>query len=192
VNGITWILEGVQAIVLVARAVITPQTKLAPLSLINTNLAPVTLYKGTKLANGETVNDGNLNVVATVNNLDSTSVPQILIDNINQLPDDVSQAEQEKFHALLSLYSDVIATNPEDLGHTKMLSHHINTGDAQPIRQAARRVPLPCQGKVQELLEDMLAKNIISPSKSPWASPVVLVRKKDESVRFCIGYRKIN
>ena len=191
-NGITWILEGVQSPVLVARAVVTPQTKLVPLRLINTDLAPVTLYKGTKLANAETVNDGNINVVATVNNLDSTSVPQILIDNINQLPDDVSQAEQEKFHALLSLYSDVIATNPEDLGHTQMLSHHINTGDAQPIRQATRRVPLPCQGKVQELLEDMLAKNIISPSKSPWASPVVLVRKKDGSVRFCVDYRKIN
>ena len=57
-----------------------------------------------------------------------------------------------------------------------MLSYHINTGD--PIHQA----PLPCQRKVQELLKDILAKNIISPSKSRWAFPIVLGQKKDGSV----------
>ena len=96
-NGITGILEGVQSPLLVARAVVTPQTKLVPLQLIDIDLAPVTLYKGTKLANAKTMNDGNINVVvANVNNLGSTSVPQLLIDYIIQMPDDVSQAKQEK------------------------------------------------------------------------------------------------
>ena len=72
------------------------------------------------------------------------------------------------------------------------MQHHIDTGDAKPIRQQARRVPLPRRETVHTLLNEMLAKGIISPSKSPWASPIVLVAKKDGSTRFCIDYRKVN
>ena len=38
----------------------------------------------------------------------------------------------------------------------------------------------------------MLRKEVISPSTSPWASPIVLVKKKDASTRFCVDYRKVN
>ena len=92
----------------------------------------------------------------------------------------------------MSHYEDILAKCPEDLGRTDVLSHHIETGDAKPIHQQARRVPLPHRGSVQELLKDMLEKQVISPSKSPWASPIVLVRKKDGTTRFCVDYRKVN
>ena len=61
-----------------------------------------------------------------------------------------------------------------------------------PIRQQARRVPLPRRETVRHLLQDMLSRDVISPSKSPWASPIVLVGKKDGSTRFCVDYRKVN
>jgi len=73
-----------------------------------------------------------------------------------------------------------------------VLTHHIDTGSAATIRQRARRVPLPHRGKVQELLNDMLGKKLISLSNSPWASPIVLVTKKDGTTRFCVDYRKAN
>ena len=86
----------------------------------------------------------------------------------------------------------MIAVYPEDLGRTTILQHHINTGTSPPIRQPVRRIPLPCRDTVHQLLEDMVTKVIISPSKSPWASPIVLVRKKDGTTRFCVDYRKVN
>ena len=72
------------------------------------------------------------------------------------------------------------------------LHHGINTGDHSPIRQAPRRTPFTLRKKIEEMVDDMLEKEVIQPSKSPWASPVVLVTKKDGSARFCVDYRKLN
>ena len=45
---------------------------------------------------------------------------------------------------------------------------------------------------MKELLENMLSRDVIQPSNSPCASPIVVVRKKDGSARFCVDYRKLN
>ena len=66
--------------------------------------------------------------------------------------------------------------------------HRINTGDAQPIRQPPHRLPLVKQAEVNALLEDMKSKGVTEESDSPWLSPVVLVWKKDCSLRFCVDY----
>ena len=96
------------------------------------------------------------------------------------------------FFALLSHYDNVLAKCPEDLGRTSILSHRTETGEVQPIRQPVRRVPLPHHKIVQDLLKDMLEKRVISPSKNPWASPIVLGKKKDGTPRFCVDYHKVN
>ena len=98
---------------------------------------------------------------------------------------------EEQLLALLLRYADVFATSGDDLGRTGKLNHEINTGGAPPVRQRVRRIPPQRRQEVRELLDKML-ENVIKPSSSPWASPVVLVRKKDGSLRFCIDYRKLN
>ena len=75
---------------------------------------------------------------------------------------------------------------------TLLVEHSINTGDHLPIKQLPRRIPHFLRAKVSQHVEEMLEQNVITPSHSPWASPVVLVAKKDGSTRFCVDYRKLN
>jgi hypothetical protein len=72
------------------------------------------------------------------------------------------------------------------------VKHHIDTGDAAPIKQHPRRVPYSQIDAVNDEIDKMLQKGIIRPSSSPWSSPVVLVKKSDDSLRFCVDYRKLN
>ena len=94
---------------------------------------------------------------------------------------DISEDHKEKTLALLELYADVIANSDSTLGRTGILRQSIDTGNATPICQQVRRMSPPAKEKVRELLKDMTEKKLISPSKSPWASPIVLVQKKDGS-----------
>lgn len=73
-----------------------------------------------------------------------------------------------------------------------MTQHQIDTGSARPIKMHPRRVPLHLQQEVVDHIKQMLDNDIIRPSCSPWAAPVVPVRKKDGSLRFCVDYRKLN
>ncbi|KAJ3654338.1 hypothetical protein Zmor_013532 [Zophobas morio] len=77
-------------------------------------------------------------------------------------------------------------------GRTNIVQHQINTGNAQPIRQAPRSLPLANQEEAEELVRRMLDEGVIEKSNSPWSSPVVLVTKKDGSTRLCVDYGKLN
>ena len=79
-------------------------------------------------------------------------------------------------------YSDVFALDVSELGSTNLVSHTINTGDSLPVRQPVRRTPFALREKMEELIQN----------NSPWASPVVLVEKKDGRYRFCVDYRHLN
>ena len=73
-----------------------------------------------------------------------------------------------------------------------MVKHTINTGDHKPIKQRPRRLPLAKREAEREEVDKMLQAGVIEPSSSPWASPIVLVTKKDGSIRYCIDYRQLN
>lgn len=151
----------------------------------------MTLHKNTKIANAEIIREEAI-CGASVQKPERDRTLTESIDLQHPLPSNLTNKQKEQFFALMSEYSDVIAQGPDDLGRTEVLQHHIDTKDAIPIRQQARRVPLPRRETVQKLLQEMLTKGIISPSKSPWVSPIVLVNKKDGTTRFCVDYRKVN
>ena len=77
-------------------------------------------------------------------------------------------------------------------GETDLVEMVIDTGDARPLKQAPRRMPYSVRQEVARQLKEMQHGGVIEPSKSAWASPVVLVRKRDGSHRFCVDYRRLN
>jgi hypothetical protein len=101
---------------------------------------------------------------------------------------DQQKSEAEKF---IGEFQDVFA-RASGVGRTNITQHRIDTGNHPPIKQHPRRLPWAKQEEVGELLKSMLKDDVIEPSSSPWASPIVLVRKKDGSTRFCVDYRRLN
>ena len=102
---------------------------------------------------------------------------------------DLDGRQMEELHALLKEYSDVIRSTP---GRTMLAEHRIETRDARPIRQAPYRLPHAYRDQVLDDLKSMQEEGIIESSQSEWSSPMVLVKKKDGTLRMCIDYRRLN
>lgn len=102
---------------------------------------------------------------------------------------ELTAAQQGKVKDLLREYSDIFSEVPS---RTNAIFHWIDTGDALPIRSGPYQVPQRLTDVVNREIGSMLKGGIIRPSKSPWASPVVIVPKPDGKIRFCVDYRKLN
>lgn len=79
-----------------------------------------------------------------------------------------------------------------DLGCTNLVTHDIPLLDGDPIRQRYRRIPPSDYDEVRAHIRQLLDSQIIWESCSPYASPIVPVRKKDGSLRLCVDYRLLN
>ena len=79
-----------------------------------------------------------------------------------------------------------------DMGRTNLVKHHIKLTDPVPFKEAYRRIPPQMYDEVKAHIQEMLNLGAIRPSNSPWASAIVLVRKKDGRLRFCIDLRRLN
>ena len=180
----------------VARAIVHPQDSKVPVCLLNPRDVPVTMYKGMTIGEIEELRSNdvpvdNVQKANTVTKLDPKK-RQMLLSLAETIGAHVSKEEQVQFSNLLLEYGDIFASSSTDLGRTGALKHCIKTGDSNPISQPVRRLPPHRKEQVNKLLHEMQENDIIHPSSSPWASPIVLVQKKDGSVRFCIDYRKLN
>ena len=100
--------------------------------------------------------------------------------------------EKEKLKDILHEYVDVFSKSEYDIGCTDLAKHTIDTGDAKPIKQFLRKQPMIHVETIDTQVKEMIKSNVIVPSQSPWVSNVVIVRKKDNSFRFCVDYRPLN
>jgi len=117
---------------------------------------------------------------------DEWNIPQDL--HVGPLTDH----QQIQFQQLIGKNEDICAKSQTDIGRTGLIKHHVYTGDAEPLAKH----PYRCNPKKWEFLKEEIKKleerSLISRSKSPWASPVVIVDKKGGDLRMYIDYRPLN
>ena len=104
----------------------------------------------------------------------------------------ISETQRQKIQDLLDRNADLFAKNDCDLGETHLVKAKLEKGDAAPIKQNPYRLPFSQRKLVENHVQDMLKAGVIKPSQSPWASPIVVVDKKDGTKRFCVDYRAVN
>ena len=104
----------------------------------------------------------------------------------------LSDEQKEKVHNLFRKWHQIFPKTKSDLGHTTEVEHKIELTNDTPFKEPYRRVPPNLISEVKEHLKEMLKIGAIRESKSPWSSNVVIVRKKDGTIRFCIDFRKLN
>ncbi|XP_063955624.1 uncharacterized protein LOC135154209 [Lytechinus pictus] len=106
-----------------------------------------------------------------------------------EIPDHLAAEQSEQLSVILDEYSDILSERP---GRTDVTEHDLKTSTDRPIRQKAYRIPHTIKNKVKDELKEMLEAGIITESDSPYASPLVIVKKKDGALRLCVDYRKLN
>ena len=105
---------------------------------------------------------------------------------------ELSDDERTQVEDLLWEYRDTFSRDEFDIGHTPTIKHRIDLLDETPLKQRHRRIPPAMYEEVRSHLQQLKEGGIIQESSSPWSSPVVLVRKKNGKLRFCVDYRQLN
>ena len=93
---------------------------------------------------------------------------------------------------LIETFDDIMSKHESDVGRTDLLKHHIETGNAAPIHDRPYRISFAERKAVRSLVDEYIDAGLIRESTSPWACPIVLVKKKDGTMRFCCDWRKLN
>ena len=106
--------------------------------------------------------------------------------------DHLTPTQAKELRALLEEFADCFAENADALGRTDLTQHHIRLRDETPVKCAPRSIDPVRERFAQEEVQRMLKMGAIRPSESPWASPVVIVKKPGGKYRFCVDYRKLN
>ena len=110
----------------------------------------------------------------------------------NKIVLEITEDQKMQVEGLLQENKKVLSTSEFDLGRTNLVRHTIDTGTNRPFKQPLRRHPMAFLPIIDKHVDKMLANDICEPSYAPWASNVVLARKSDGSLRFCIDYRYLN
>lgn len=174
----------------VARTLIDGNSGSAGVRVCNTTERPISLYRGCAVSPLQPVSA--LSPSQPDSEAPPNSSPEHIRPILDRIDPSVPADTKHQLGQLLVSYSDVFSRSEFDLGCTEIVKHRIDTQDNQPFRQPLRPQPRAHLPVIDQLLGDMQRQGVIEPCNSEWASNVVLVKKKDGSIRFCVDYRKLN
>ena len=176
-----------------ARIVVTPVPQV-PLQVINLSNNDQILRKGTVLAEydeAEVWSDEELPGQQVEGELDQSK--KVFDDMVDRSIKGLNEYQEPMAAGFLYRQKEEnFIYYANDLGHSDLYPHKIDTGDAAPIHQGPRRLPMTKREVADKEVQRMLDMGVIRPSNSPWSSPIVLAAKKGGDVRFCIDFRKVN
>ena len=180
--------------ILVARGVVETELTSVPLKIMNVRDKEYMIKEGTVLAKMFPVHEDDVQVMrATETPIDIKSeLPEHLCDLLERCSEGLTEDELQEVIYLLIAYQDVFSTGEFDIGRTGWIRHGIDTQSARPSRLPLRRSSPEQRAEVERQVKELLERKLIRPSDSAWASPVVLVGKKDGSKRLCLDYRRLN
>lgn len=170
--------------IFIAKSIISTAGKI-PVRICNPTDNEVKLFKNTRLGIVETC---TIMPEIQENLTKNRKLPKEIV--FNKM--DLNQEEKNQLKQLLESYVDIFAQNPKKPGITNQVNHQIHTGENKPINLQPYRTGLKEDEIIRKEIKEMLENDIIEPSISPWSAPVVLVKKKDGKLRFCVDYRKLN
>lgn len=132
-------------------------------------------------------------VTLTENNLnsDTTSNPDITIGMLN-IGSDLTRDQRQQLLSLVNEFRDCFALDLCELGTTNLTEMHIQLNDNSPVSYKPYRLPYSERAVVRDLINDLLDTKIIQESNSSYASPIVLIKKKNGEYRLCVDYRALN
>ena len=170
------------------------QTARIPVRICNISARPIIIKPKTPLC--------DLHEVKVIKNVDpfegsfsqNTSPSELSFEDIGvSLPDKhLTLHQKQEARGLVDKWKHIFSTGPIDLGFTNLVEHEINLSDNTRFKDPYRRIPPAMFKEVRQHINEILDADAIRESQSPFSSNIVLVRKKDNSLRFCIDFRKLN
>ena len=177
--------------------VVDPSSQRIPLAIIHCGNETIELPKDFVIAEMhvcETLSpvcDAEVDEPGEVAQAKTEELPDCLKDLLKNVEFSTEDHKSQAYE-LLSEFADVFSKPGEALGRTSVVQHRIPTKTDKPVKINPYRLGWEKRKIAEQEVSEMLKQGVLQPSDSDYCSPVVLVKKKDGSWRFCADYRKLN
>ena len=173
-------------------SILSPKNPECLVRICNTNDVDISIPKNVRIATLHAVTIAEPHVIAT-----PTMTSEEKNEKFLKVMHDIKIGSKDpimrkKLSNVIKQYLAAFATDEETLGTTNVVEYDIDTGTHPPVAQQRYRCPYYLQDELKNIVQDNVKKGLMEPCSSPWAAPVLLVKKKNGSWRLVCDYRRLN